>query len=455
MSFVSHTFALLVIFALLARKFLGKKHTEPAYLAVLLALSLVFYAWHVPSYLFLLLGITALDFVTAKLVAGRRRPALLAFSLLANLALLGLFKYADYFLDGLSSAFFAFGSPTMFAPLGFLLPIGISFYTFHSMSYTIDTYRGLLQPLNSYPRFLLFVSFFPQMMAGPILRAREFLPQFERRRRFHLLVFTEGAFLIVRGLFLKLVVADNLAPLVSRFWTGSTTTADRIAVIVFFAAQIFCDFEGYCSIARGLAYWLGFRIKINFNNPYIATTFKDFWSRWHISLSSWFRDYLYLPLGGNREGRQRTYLNLFIVLSIAGLWHGPNGTFAAWGAIHGVALIVERGLRLEDSKRWVWAILVQVTVLLSWVLFRSATLSQAFRLYRDLFHYAPGPLSADLYIGLPLLLPLAAMHVRGALVERKILSSVGRQEKAVLAAILLWLTLVAYGSPDAFLYFQF
>ncbi len=233
--------------------------------------------------------------------------------------------------------------------------MGISFYTFQTLSYTIDVYRGELAPVRSFWQFILFISFFPQLVAGPIVRASEFLPQMARPRRLRLRVFYEGVWLVIGGLFLKMVCADNLAAYVDEHWhRGSAAGGDATMSLwlgVMFSGQIFADFCGYSTIARGLGYLLGYRFPLNFDAPYIAATFKNFWERWHITLSRWLRDYLYVPLGGNRGSRARTYVNLLTVMLLGGLWHGAAYTYIVWGAIHGAVPGAGAGAATAPARR--------------------------------------------------------------------------------------------------------
>ena len=472
MHFVSFTFLCLLAIVLLARVTIGRQGREVPYLGVLLVASLVFYAWHVPGYLGLLLFSTVVDFAAGRGLAKtgssalRRRLWLLA-SLGANLGLLALFKYADFFLSEVAQALRVLGFEPSLPVLGLALPMGISFYTFQSMSYTIDVYRGVLRPMDSFWRFLLYVSFFPQLVAGPIVRAREFLPQIERRRRIHLRGLGEGLYLIVRGYFLKMVVADNLAVVVDDHWQsamdGSAPSALTLATALAFSLQIFADFAGYSSIARGLAILLGFRLPLNFDSPYIAGSFSGFWRRWHITLSTWLRDYLYIPLGGNRRGPRRTYVNLALVMLLGGLWHGANTTFVLWGALHGSFLALERLLGLERREerrsfalRVSWFLLVQLGVLVTWVAFRATDATEALQGIGNLFAFRAGGVGIFPRWSLVLLgLPVLAIHLRTLFGERDWMRGQGPRERAVAMGVMLYLVLTAHGASDAFLYFQF
>jgi alginate O-acetyltransferase complex protein AlgI len=334
------------------------------------------------------------------------------------------------------------------------------------MSYTIDVYRGRLRALSNYPEFLLFITFFPQLVAGPIVRAVEFVPQLPRVRRPHLQVINEGLFLMAGGFFLKMVCADNAAVFVNRRWSeGYRDAADAgglIWLVLLFSAQIFCDFAGYSNIARGVSLTLGFRLPVNFNAPYIAGSFQNFWERWHITLSSWLRDYLYVPLGGNRRGRLRTYVNLLTVMVLGGLWHGAALTFVAWGALHGGALAIERALGLQQrgrarpfAVRIAWGVAVQIVVLVTWIFFRSEGIANALQFCRNiaaLQFTAPTP---EMWLGSTFLLPVVLLHLWHFLEERGTVAPIGPKGKAVLTGVFVFLVATCYGPTNAFIYFQF
>jgi alginate O-acetyltransferase complex protein AlgI len=319
--------------------------------ATLLLASYVFYGWWSLPLLAPLLFTTFLDYFIAQAIEAEsrdaRRRALLVLSLTANLALLGFFKYYDFF------------AATIGAPVaGVLLPIGISFYTFHTMSYTIDVYRREIPACRSALDFALFIAFFPVLVAGPILRAKQFLPQLQQRVT---LQFSPSIFfLFVRGLAKKVLVADNLAPIVDTVFAipHEYPTLVIWTATIAFAIQIYCDFSGYSDMARALARIFGFEIPLNFDRPYAASNPREFWRRWHISLSTWLRDYLYIPLGGNRHHRLR---NLMITMILGGLWHGASWNFVLWGAMHGVLLLLASRIP---------RIVFYYLLLLTWITFR-------------------------------------------------------------------------------------
>ncbi len=473
MNFVSWAFAALFLVVFAARLTIGRRKIETPYLAVLLVASLVFYGWHVPSYVALLVGSALVDFLAARAMgeAGpdrqRVRRALLVASLVSNLGVLAFFKYGGFAAQAAEDLAALAGASLRVPAMQLVLPMGISFYTFQTLSYTIDVYRGELAPVRNFWRFLLFISFFPQLVAGPIVRASEFLPQMPRPRRLRLRVFYEGVWLVIAGLFLKMVCADNLAAYVDEHWARASAPGAEATfnlwLSLMFSGQIFADFCGYSTIARGLGYLLGFRFPLNFNAPYIAGTFKNFWERWHITLSRWLRDYLYVPLGGNRGSRARTYVNLLAVMLLGGLWHGAAYTFLAWGAIHGLCLAVERGLGLHRQNglrpaRWVrgaWAVVVQVAVLVAWIYFRSDTIGEATTFVSQLIVGTWRPPTGWMVASTLFLSPLLAMHLHAWLRDRHLLPPLGAGTKAALAAAMTYGILSVYGGTSDFIYFQF
>ncbi|MCB9100548.1 MAG: MBOAT family protein [Anaerolineales bacterium] len=328
--------------------------------ALLLAASYYFYAAWKMEYVLLLGLATLIAYMAALQMARTEHPvarlALLLVSIISNLAILLTFKYFNFFSDSLR-AILAQANILYDSPLfDVLLPVGISFYTFQIISYTIDVYRGQIEPEQHLGYFALFVAFFPQLVAGPIERAAHMLPQFRQRFEFDMLRLNGGLQLVLWGLFKKVVIADRLGVYVDAVYNQPTTYTGWpiLMATFFFAFQIYCDFSGYTDIALGLARMMGFDLMQNFKQPYFATSPVDFWRRWHISLSTWFRDYLYIPLGGNRVAVNRWYANLFIVFLISGLWHGANWTFVIWGGLHGLYVIVEvatEQIRVAWSRR--------------------------------------------------------------------------------------------------------
>jgi alginate O-acetyltransferase complex protein AlgI len=381
---------------------------------MLLAASYVFYSYWDWRFLFLMLFSTVIDYFAALLIARSqsrsRRKAVLVTSIVTQLTLLGLFKYYGFFSEQLASLFGVVGIPVYLPALKFLLPVGISFYTFQTMSYMIDVYRGDYRAERNFVNFALFVSFFPHLVAGPLVRATKLLPQIATPRVRRPDDFREGLYYIAIGLFKKVFVGDNLAAVANSIFQtspGKLSGVECLVGIYAFAFQIYCDFSGYSSIAQGLAKWLNIDLTTNFNLPYFATSPTDFWRRWHISLSTWFRDYLYKPLlkrGAQPAGRARLFASLMVVMLLSGLWHGAAWTFVLWGLYHGLLLVGYRLISKKESARAevpanlpLVAYLVRIVVMfhlvcLGWLLFRAESISQVgimlSRLVLD-FHWTP------------------------------------------------------------------
>ncbi|NLF32131.1 MAG: MBOAT family protein [Planctomycetes bacterium] len=363
--------------------------------ALLLAASYHFYMSWNRWLISLILASTALDYALGLILDRTDRPrvrrAALAASCAGNLGLLALFKYAGFFAESLGALASALGVTLTPVELKLVLPVGISFYTFQTLSYTIDVYRRRMPACRSALDFALFVAFFPQLVAGPIVRAESFLPQLQREVRWDGRRMLSGLALMVRGLAKKIVLADSLAIVADRVFDAplSYGTAATWYGVVAFAIQIYCDFSGYSDVAIGTARMLGFDLPSNFDHPCLADSPSNFWRRWHISLSTWLRDYLYIPLGGNRRGTARTYANLAATMLLGGLWHGAAWTFVAWGAYQGALLCAGRAGRWESPpgplKRPLVGLLARlaamwVLVLIGWVFFRARTFADAGRL---------------------------------------------------------------------------
>ncbi|WP_276497264.1 MBOAT family O-acyltransferase [Pontibacter litorisediminis] len=367
---------------------------------ILLLASYYFYMSWKPAYTLILVASTLIDYTSGRMMGryseddkDKRRPWLYL-SLFANLGVLLLFKYYNFFNDSARDLALALDVPYAMPAFELLLPMGISFYTFQTMSYSIDVYNGRIKPERHLGIFALFVSFFPQLVAGPIERAGNLLGQLHQGHEFSYYRVVAGLRRMAWGFFKKIMIADNLALMVNQVYNNPTEYdgVSHIIATVFFAFQIYCDFSGYSDIAIGAAQVMGFRLMENFRSPYFAKTIPEFWSRWHISLSTWFRDYLYIPLGGNRVVKWRWYYNLFIVFLVSGLWHGANWTFIVWGALHGIyqvfgiltkekrnALVQRIGLnRSPQVYKWVQVLTVFFLVCFSWIFFRANSISDAF-----------------------------------------------------------------------------
>jgi len=310
-------------------------------------------------------------------------------SIITNLGLLGYFKYCNFFLETINAALSAIGFSAPLPHFNIILPVGISFYTFQSMSYTIDLYRGRAEPVKNFIHFACYISMFPQLIAGPIVRFRDIAAQLQERT-IGAEKIKRGAVFFIIGLGKKVLIADTVAIIANAWWgiEGIGVLAAWGALFAY-SLQIYFDFSGYSDMACGLGYFLGFDFPQNFNSPYKAHSITDFWRRWHMSLSGWLRDFLYVSLGGNRKGYLRTYVNLFITMFLGGLWHGASWTFIAWGCYHGFLLAIERLWKDRGYRIFIplvfQTMITYVLVLLGWVLFRSTSFSEAIVMYRALF----------------------------------------------------------------------
>ena len=433
---------------------------------VLLFASLLFYAWWDYRFLGLILCSSIVDYVIGLRLYSTedvsRRKALLGLSLFFNLGLLGFFKYFNFFQESFVSAFNFFGGSIEGYSLSIVLPVGISFYTFQTLSYTIDVYRKEIKPVHRFIDFATFVTFFPQLVAGPIERASKMLPQLEKNRSFSFEQGKVGVQLIIFGLFRKIVIADNLGMYVDRVWQYPEAITPYMAVFasIFFSVQIYMDFSGYSRIARGVAKLFGIELMVNFNYPYKARSFGEFWSRWHISLSTWFRDYLYIPLGGNRKGNLTTMLNLGIVFTISGLWHGAAWTFVLWGVLHFSMLSLERVVKIQRTKVTDYLLWIKTLVFvnLSWILFRAPSFGEASSFLTQMFtpesfvginsltFQSPFYLALDLFLigSLPFLLKLEQNFERFSEAFRI----------SFLIGLIVFMS-TFYSSGQSFIYFQF
>lgn len=354
----------------------------------LLASSCVFYMAFVPVYILILFGTIIIDYFAGILIAktdGKKRKYYLIISLIANIGVLFVFKYYNFFIDNINDIG---GANLPF--LKILLPIGLSFHTFQAMSYTIEVYRGNQKAEKHFGIYALYVMFYPQLVAGPIERPQNILHQFHEKKQFSYANIVNGLKLIAWGMFKKVVVADRLAIYVNEVFDNQLNYEGIPVIIacVFFSLQIYFDFSAYSDIAIGTAKTLGFDLMINFRMPYFSRTITEFWSRWHISLSTWFRDYLYIPLGGNRISKTRTKINQFIVFVISGFWHGANWTFLLWGFLHGLYIIMENELKamLGTFKIYlpVKRILIFGLITFAWIFFRAENIKQAFNIVGSL-----------------------------------------------------------------------
>lgn len=406
MTFASIEFLLFFVMVLLMMVLIqhfgrGRKYTQTLCHTVLLIASYIFYGWWNVKLCTLLCGVTMIAFFSArkKDEAHLRMSRLyLLLGVAAPLTVLGIFKYFDFFVESFCEMLRIESAVS----LKLILPVGISFYTFQALSYTIDVYNGRIEKEESFLRFALYISFFPQLVAGPIVKASEFLPQLMEDRRVTLRRLEGGVQIFVFGLFKKIVLADNLSVFVDEvyrmpqiFHSGTVLLA-----VISYAIQIYLDFSGYSDMAIGCAKCLGYDLNKNFNLPYISQNISEFWKRWHISLSTWLQQYLYIPLGGNRKGRLRTYLNLFLTMLLGGLWHGADWTFVLWGGLHGLALCIHKwyaknmGSGKDGAKnpavRMTNILLTNILVCFLWIFFRASDLNQAMQVIHRLLGWHDG-----------------------------------------------------------------
>lgn len=363
---------------------------------VLLLSSYIFYGWWDWRFLILIVISSATDFFIGnqiyKAKTNRKRKLLLITSLVLNLGMLFFFKYFNFFIESFKVLFSPYTNTGEWSTLNIILPVGISFYTFQTLSYTIDIYNRKTEPAKSALTFFTFVAFFPQLVAGPIERARNLIPQFESKRKFSFSQGTSGLKLILWGLFKKMVIADQLAEIVNAVYTSpeNFNGPEIILATFLFGFQIYCDFSGYSDIAIGTARLFGIELMINFRTPYFSTSFREFWRRWHISLSTWFRDYVYLPLGGNRGSSIKWARNIIITFLISGLWHGASVTFLIWGGIHGILLTAEHFIspvfKLNNKLRKLAGFILTFSLVnFSWLFFRAESWNHLTILFQNIF----------------------------------------------------------------------
>jgi alginate O-acetyltransferase complex protein AlgI len=443
---------------------------------LLLVASYLFYgAWN-PPFAALLFATTALDFYLGRKMGqkmeARERRIWLVISVAVNLSMLGFFKYGNFLLENFTWVLARGGIQYKPPHLDVFLPIGISFYTFHSLSYTLDIYRGVMRPTRSLRDFTLAVSFFPQLVAGPIVRAGDFLPQLDAPPKPQEGRFLWGLALMTLGLFEKVVLADTmLSGAADRVFShgGPLVALDSWMGVIAFAGQIFFDFAGYSTCAIGAALCLGFHLKDNFRFPYAAIGFSDFWRRWHISLSTFLRDYLYIPLGGNRQGAARAMINLIIVMFIGGLWHGAAWTFVVWGLLHGSYLAIERLLRaLVKETSWTenlgFKLLVGLTtyvaVLIAWVYFRAPNFEVASRMIAGMFgrHPTGDALLSTREILQVAIVTLFLLAAHWALRDNSLETAVLWMPRWAVTTIWFLMAcaiILTQGNSNAFIYFQF
>ena len=449
---------------------------------LIVAASYLFYGWWDWRFLSLILFSTIIDYTIGQKLRVEenetKRKVLLWSSILLNLGFLGFFKYYNFFLDNFITAFSFFGTEINANSLNIILPVGISFYTFQTLSYTIDIYKRKLEPTNDIIAFSAFVSFFPQLVAGPIERATNLLPQFYKKREFNYAKAVDGMRQILWGLFKKIVIADNCALYANDIFNNSSdyTGSTLFMGAIFFAFQIYGDFSGYSDIAIGTSRLFGFNLKQNFAFPYFSRDIAEFWRRWHISLSTWFRDYLYIPLGGSRGGKWNKIRNVFIIFIISGFWHGANWTFIIWGALNALFFlpllltnknrnnleVVAQGKVLPSLKELFSILFTFSLTVFAWVFFRAENLSHAVQYILDVFKNPGSFLLVSVYMKHKVILLLLFLFVLVEWFGREgqyAIAHIGIKWKRPFRYALYYVIIIAIiffgGKEQQFIYFQF
>jgi alginate O-acetyltransferase complex protein AlgI len=439
---------------------------------ILLIASYIFYGVWSPPFILLLLGSTIIDFVVGQKLYQNtnetQRKLWLSFSLLGNLGPLAYFKYGGFLMENFTALVQSIGISYQAPAWDVVLPVGISFYTFQTLCYSLDMYHRKYAPITSFLDFSLFVSFFPQLVAGPIVRPDELVPQFAAPQSATKERFFNGLFLLTLGIFMKVVLADSLlAEPANEVFKASDKwlhTLDAWCGVLAFSGQIFFDFGGYSTCAIGIAMCLGFHIRDNFLYPYAAIGFSDFWRRWHITLSTWLRDYLYIPLGGNRHGVAKMYIALMLTMLIGGLWHGAKWTFLVWGGLHGIYLVIEKLLKMQKLS-WsippiILALLTYFFVLITWVFFRAETFTSAWYVLGSMFtnlgieNVVLNYLSITKCLVISVLLLTAHWYMR----DKKVLEEISVMPIWKITTVwtfMLTMIILSQESTSSFIYFQF
>jgi D-alanyl-lipoteichoic acid acyltransferase DltB (MBOAT superfamily) len=447
--------------------------------AFIVCASYVFYAWWDWRFLFLIVFSTLIDYAVGVALSKQenqvRRKVLLWISVVFNLGFLGFFKYYNFFLDNFKTAFSFFGTDIQAGSLNIVLPVGISFYTFQTLSYTVDVYRRKLEPTKNFISFAAFVSFFPQLVAGPIERASNLLPQFYVKRQFNSKLAIEGLRQIIWGLFKKVVIADNCAQFANDIFNNYTDYSSSTLLLgaFYFAFQIYGDFSGYSDIAIGTSKLFGFNLKQNFATPYFSRDIAEFWRRWHISLSTWFRDYLYIPLGGSRGSKWNQIRNVFIIFIVSGFWHGANWTFIVWGALNALYFLplmlldrnrIHTNVVAENSLIPSFIELLQMLTtfgltIFAWIFFRAENVEKAFLYISGIFEFSFQfgdrlKLNRFAYEMLPLISMLILMEWFSRRNEHP-LKNIKYPSFYTLIIVLLIVVFGSFSSIQEFIYFQF
>jgi alginate O-acetyltransferase complex protein AlgI len=430
----------------------------------LLLCSSYFYAVLIPAYFLVLVAVILIDYSTGLGLDYIRKPSsrkgLLVLSLVLNIGLLCFFKYIDFFIENLNGLMLRTGTHQGFSTLDLILPIGLSFHTFQSMSYSIEVYKGRQQAERNLVVFANYVLFYPQLVAGPIERPYHLLHQLREKKALDMEKIKSGLVLICWGLFKKVVISDRVGLLVNDVFPHYSEHSSWMLLIavVFFAFQIYCDFSGYSDMARGIARVMGYELMVNFNLPYFATSIREFWTRWHISLSSWFRDYVYIPLGGNRVGMHRFIFNILVVFVLSGFWHGANWTFIIWGLLHGLALLTSTyAVKMNYSMNTLLSgILTFSFVCFAWIFFRAESVSDAIGYIQHLFSFTPSTPSDSLWWSRSMIFSFCALFGL-LLMERYALHRILSHSHFTLR-LLSYITIIYFlgvFNQAQFIYFQF
>ena len=455
-----------LVFFMLVTLWFFRMKSQKGRVWLLLIASCYFYMSFIPEYILILGGTIVIDYFAGLLIEkneGKSRKMWLIVSLIANIGVLAVFKYYNFFIDNIHTGALFFGKPLTLPLLKMALPIGLSFHTFQAMSYTIEVYRKNQKAETNFVVYALYVMFYPQLVAGPIERPQNVLPQLKEFRPYNWDNVKEGLTRMLWGFFKKAVIADRLAMIVERTYGHSheSSSLALFAGAVFYSFQIYCDFSGYSDIAIGAAKVMNIKLMENFNQPYLSRSMSEFWSRWHISLSSWFRDYVYIPLGGNRKGKLRQKINVIIVFLLSGLWHGANWTFVMWGLLHGLLVILLTWERKDAAKRPPLLVTAQVIfnfflITLLWIFFRSPDISYALRYIHDIFSLHGG----SNYLGVNRVELLFSIFVIGVLLlKEKYLPAHYIKSNAwfytYTALMITACYLLGVFSENQFIYFQF
>ena len=481
MLFNSIDFAIFLPIVFIVYWFVTNKNLKLQNLLIVVA-SYVFYGWWDWRFLSLILFSTIVDYTIGRQLKNKenqlKRRVLLWSSILVNLGLLGFFKYYNFFLDNFITVFSFFGQEIQANSLNIILPVGISFYTFQTLSYTIDVYKRKLEPTNDFIAFSAFVSFFPQLVAGPIERATHLLPQFYKKRTFDYSKAVDGMRQILWGLFKKIVIADNCAEYANLIFNNSADYSGSTLVLgaLFFTFQIYGDFSGYSDIAIGTSRLFGFDLMQNFNFPYFSRDIAEFWRRWHISLSTWFRDYLYIPLGGSRGGTWMKVRNTFIIFIVSGFWHGANWTFIVWGALNAIYFLpllltnnnrnnletIALGKFFPSLKEFCFMLLTFGLTVFAWIFFRAENIGHAVQYISDIFKHPGSFLSLGIYWKYKTIIILISIFILIEWIGRDgqyAISKIGLKWKSPFRYAFYYALIIAIfwfgGKEQKFIYFQF